>query len=317
LTQHPFDFSSRLRASRCGQVLRSADIKAEGCDGTVDLGGESFGSPVFSAVLGKNLARDRSWPAAELGVWRAVRSWLAMAEKADQTTVPMWLGSDDSLHAVPVRAAICRGRRGAHRWSWPDPGQPELGALSWRDRPSCFRGGSPKWRRGGQDTGAVWRGRRFGGKRPGGRRRFQKTAVKAGLAEMAELLSKNNNCGWDFLERVGELLGKAGLLGRLLFLGRLTFGAKALPSCLFTTGTLGAMFFVAGLQRSSELLGSQLRSSLRLRAACDGDRSALVDHCSVLGNKFGGHLQTTLDRAQVGVCGQRTELALWQRQFER
>jgi hypothetical protein len=55
-----------------------------------------------------------------------VRSWLAMAEKADQTTVPMWLGSDDSLHAVPVRAAICRGRRGAHRRSWPDPGRPEL-----------------------------------------------------------------------------------------------------------------------------------------------------------------------------------------------
>jgi hypothetical protein len=66
---HPFDFSSRLRASRFyGQVLRSADIKAEGCDGTVDLGGESFGSPVFSAVLGKNLARDRSWPEAEPAV---------------------------------------------------------------------------------------------------------------------------------------------------------------------------------------------------------------------------------------------------------
>ena len=28
----------------------------------------------------------------------------------------------------------------------------------------------------------------------------------AELAELAELLSKNNNCVWNFLERVGKLL---------------------------------------------------------------------------------------------------------------
>jgi hypothetical protein len=41
-----------------------------------------------------------------------------------------------------------------------------------------------------------------------------------------------------------------------------------------------------------------------------------MDHRTVLGNKFGGHLQTTLDRAQIRISGQRTELALRQRQFE-
>ena len=39
---HPFDFSSRPRASRhCGQVLRSADIKADGCDVFHRRGGAS------------------------------------------------------------------------------------------------------------------------------------------------------------------------------------------------------------------------------------------------------------------------------------
>jgi hypothetical protein len=52
-------------------------------------------------------------------------------------------------------------------------------ARSWRDRPSCFRGGSPKWRRGGRDTGAVWRGCDFGESR---RRSFQKTATTGGTS---------------------------------------------------------------------------------------------------------------------------------------
>ena len=39
---HPFDFSSRPRASRrCGQVLRSADIKADSCDVFHRRGGAS------------------------------------------------------------------------------------------------------------------------------------------------------------------------------------------------------------------------------------------------------------------------------------
>ena len=42
-----------------------------------------------------------------------------------------------------------------------------------------------------------------------GRRRSWGGGAEGGgaeLAELAELLSKNNNCGWDFLERVGKLL---------------------------------------------------------------------------------------------------------------
>lgn len=42
-----------------------------------------------------------------------------------------------------------------------------------------------------------------------------------------------------------------------------------------------------------------------------------MDNRPALPNKFGRHLQTTLDRAQIRVCSQRTELALGQRQFER
>ena len=104
---------------------------------------------------------------------------------------------------------------------------------------------------------------------------------------------------------------------RLLFVGRFLFqGVVALMSCLFAGGTLRALLFVASLQRSSELRSSQLRSGLRLRAATHADRRGLMDHCSILANKFCGHLQTTLDRAQIRVCGQRTVLALGQRQFE-
>ena len=87
-------------------------------------------------------------------------------------------------------------------------------------------------------------------------------------------------------------------------------------SGLFTTGTLRALLFVASLQRSLELLSPQLSSGLRLRAATHADRRALMDHRPVLANKFGGHLQTTLDRAQIRISGQRTVLPLRQRQFE-
>jgi hypothetical protein len=42
---HPFRFSSGLRASRSyGQVLRSADIKADSCDGRGDLHGRASSS---------------------------------------------------------------------------------------------------------------------------------------------------------------------------------------------------------------------------------------------------------------------------------
>ena len=55
---------------------------------------------------------------------------------------------------------------------------------------------------------------------------------------------------------------------------------------------------------------------MSLRAATHANRRALMDHRPVLANKFGGHLQTTLDRAQIRISRQRTELALRQRQFE-
>jgi hypothetical protein len=41
-----------------------------------------------------------------------------------------------------------------------------------------------------------------------------------------------------------------------------------------------------------------------------------MDHDPILGNKFGWHLQSTLDRTQIRVRCQGTELALGQRQFE-
>jgi hypothetical protein len=41
-----------------------------------------------------------------------------------------------------------------------------------------------------------------------------------------------------------------------------------------------------------------------------------MDHSSVLPNKFGGHLQSTLDRAQIRVRSQRAVGTLRQRQFE-
>src|SRR5208282_5629435 len=62
---HPFDFSSRLRASRhFGQILRSADIKADSCDGRGVFRAETLERPMFSGVRGENLARSRSSPTA-------------------------------------------------------------------------------------------------------------------------------------------------------------------------------------------------------------------------------------------------------------
>ena len=87
--------------------------------------------------------------------------------------------------------------------------------------------------------------------------------------------------------------------------------------CLFATRTLGTLrLLVASLQRSHELLSPQLRSGLAGGAATHADRGALMDHRAVLADKFGGHLQTTLDRAQIGICGQRRELPLGERQFK-
>ena len=85
----------------------------------------------------------------------------------------------------------------------------------------------------------------------------------------------------------------------------------------FATRTLGTLrLLVASLQRSLELLSPQLSSGLRGGAATHANRRGLVDHRPVLANEFGGHLQSTLDRAQIRVCGQRTVLPLRQRQFK-
>ena len=97
----------------------------------------------------------------------------------------------------------------------------------------------------------------------------------------------------------------------------LLHNAIFLPSCLFATRTLGTLrLLVASLQRSSELRSSQLSSGLRGGAATHGDRRGLMDHSAVLANKFCGHLQTTLDRAQIGICSQCRVLPLGERQFE-
>jgi hypothetical protein len=53
-------------------VLGSTDdSKADGCDGSGDFQGESFGSPVFVGVRRSKLAHKRSWPEAEPAVLRA------------------------------------------------------------------------------------------------------------------------------------------------------------------------------------------------------------------------------------------------------
>jgi hypothetical protein len=59
---------------------------------------------------------------------------------------------------------------------------------------------------------------------------------------------------------------------QLLLLLRLLHRTIFLACCLFATGTLGAVFLVAGLQRSSELRGSQLRSSLSLGTTRNRDQ---------------------------------------------
>jgi len=55
---------------------------------------------------------------------------------------------------------------------------------------------------------------------------------------------------------------------------------------------------------------------MSLRTAIHADRRALVDHRAVLANKFGGHLQSTLDRAQIRVRREGRVLPLGERQFE-
>jgi hypothetical protein len=163
--------------------------------------------------------------------------------------------------------------------------------------------GAGLWGRGhtsGTKCGAAWAGRRGGAfKKQQQRLVFPRSGAWTEGTDRTQRCRKWRSC-------------RKTLLLPFSFLYAVTAS-----SSLFATGTLRAMFFVAGLQRSSELLGSQLRSGLAGGTTAHRDRRRLMDNSPVLGNKFGGHLQTTLDRAQIRVCGQRTELALWQRQFER
>jgi hypothetical protein len=161
-------------------VLRSTDdIKADGGDGRGDLRGGSFGRPVFAGVRGENLARTRSWPAAELSVWRAARS-------------------RGGWPAGPVKLRRLTGPGGR---SWPDPGRPklrrgagrrrrEVGALgeaSKKGGAAGEHGASPKCRGGmtGRETGGAarsWREVRscFWGGGPG---RGAKCPVLAGVTQ--------------------------------------------------------------------------------------------------------------------------------------
>jgi hypothetical protein len=53
-----------VRAVLLPTVLRSADIKADGCDGGGDFGARILVRPVFPGDRGANVARKRSWAAA-------------------------------------------------------------------------------------------------------------------------------------------------------------------------------------------------------------------------------------------------------------
>jgi hypothetical protein len=66
LAQHPCRFSSgpRVGLQLRPAVLRSADIKADGCDGGGDFGPRILVRPVFPGDRGANMARKRSWAAA-------------------------------------------------------------------------------------------------------------------------------------------------------------------------------------------------------------------------------------------------------------
>jgi len=153
LRLHPFDFSSRLRASlHCGQVLRSADIKADSCDGRGDFRGESFEGPMFSGVRGGNLARCRSWREAEPAVFEGPKPGLAQSRSG-------WLAAIGGEVAARV------------------PGRPELGALSgriWRE----LRKGATAGRRGGGD---FWRIRRHFTEMAAGAARYRSGMAGAGF----------------------------------------------------------------------------------------------------------------------------------------
>ncbi len=164
---HPFDFSSRLRASRrCGQVLRSADIKAHGGDGRGDLRGGSFGRPVFAGVRGENLARSRSWPAAELSVWRAARSrggWPAGPVKLRRLTGP---GADEAGRirgGQSCGAELGGGVAKLARWVKLQKGW-RGGGRSFEGGAASGHGASPKCRGGmpGRETGGAAQSWRIG-----------------------------------------------------------------------------------------------------------------------------------------------------------
>jgi hypothetical protein len=121
-------------------VLRSTDdIKADGGDGRGDLRGGSFGRPVFAGVRGEKLARSRSWPAAEVGVWRAARSrggWPAGPVKLRRLTGPgaakagarSWLSGVAKLAQsakLPKRVALPAG------WNFTGIPERNAGARNW------------------------------------------------------------------------------------------------------------------------------------------------------------------------------------------
>ena len=167
---HPSRFSSGLRASLQLRpaVLRSTDdIKAHGGDGRGDLRGGSFGRRVFAGVRGENLARSRSWPAAEVGVWRAARSrggWPAGPVKLRRLTGPgaaeagarSWGGRSWRRGAGRRRREVgamgeaskkggAAGEHGASPKCRGGMTGRETGgaARSWREVRSCFWGGGP------------------------------------------------------------------------------------------------------------------------------------------------------------------------------
>jgi hypothetical protein len=99
---------------------------------------------VFVGRLVRNLARERSWAAAERGAWRvgaAGRRGLKLAALSGRSWRELQIGGAD-----------CRPRRGAGRRRWPAAIDDAVGGdPSWERSAgafgeSCFWGGSPNWR---------------------------------------------------------------------------------------------------------------------------------------------------------------------------
>jgi len=187
---------------RAPWVLGSTDdSKAHSGDGDGDFGGESFERPMFSGVRRSKLARERSWRRARSGRQQRERRGRA------GTATPRRPDGRGSRPGPPDRPATWMGRTGKVSWreagrdrrsgAWPPGGKLDadgrgrtLEAQQMGESAGHKAGANREAGVGGRLAGGAGRAKLlFGGGWP---------AAPAGAA-----LSKNSNCGWDFLERMG------------------------------------------------------------------------------------------------------------------